>query len=185
MAKKEKKIADFVDPNKNPQYYISQYYRDAKYQEWFDKNYPNLTIEEAVGLIPSKEKAKKSPTRVEMLFVVGALSLVAFALFFIQGPNTLLGSLIYETSEPNWDEIFPQNLVKNSIPVYLLEDAGGDCKVSADNFDSIIGHDYFVRGNDLAAQLNYDMESETLVLPCERGHNRSAPGVSSFRTPLA
>lgn len=111
---------------------------------------------------------KEKKIRWEVLFVVGALSLVVFAFFFIQGPNTFLGSLIHQTSEPNWDEILPHNIVKQSIPIVLLEDADGDCKVSADNFDIIIDHEYFLRGQEFAAQLNYDRESETLVLPCDK-----------------
>ncbi|WP_297472149.1 SHOCT domain-containing protein [Nitrosopumilus sp.] len=45
----ESKIADFVDPNKDPQHYIDRYYTEALYKSWFDRNYPGLTIEEAVG----------------------------------------------------------------------------------------------------------------------------------------
>jgi len=42
-------IADFVDSSKNPQYYIDRYYNEVYYKSWFDKNYPGLTIEEAVN----------------------------------------------------------------------------------------------------------------------------------------
>ena len=49
------KIADFVDPTKNPQYYLDRYYNEPAYKSWFDKNYPDLTIEEATGhKIPKK-----------------------------------------------------------------------------------------------------------------------------------
>ncbi|MGY5149223.1 MAG: SHOCT domain-containing protein [Candidatus Nitrosopumilus sp. bin_68KS] len=41
--------ADFVDPNKDPQYYIDRYYNEVAYKSWFDRNYPGLTIEEAVN----------------------------------------------------------------------------------------------------------------------------------------
>jgi len=44
------KIAAFVDPEKDPQYYLDRYYNEPDYKAWFDKNYPNVTIEEAVGL---------------------------------------------------------------------------------------------------------------------------------------
>ena len=47
---KKKSVLDFVDPNKNPQYYIDRYYNEPNYKEWFDRNYPDYTIEEAVGL---------------------------------------------------------------------------------------------------------------------------------------
>lgn len=42
-------IADFVDSSKDPQHYIDRYYNEASYKSWFDRNYPELTIEEAVG----------------------------------------------------------------------------------------------------------------------------------------
>ncbi|MDH3339731.1 MAG: SHOCT domain-containing protein [Nitrosopumilus sp.] len=44
-----RKTTDFVDPNKNPQHYIDRYYNEASYRSWFDRNYPELTIEEAVN----------------------------------------------------------------------------------------------------------------------------------------
>ncbi|AJW70877.1 SHOCT domain-containing protein [Nitrosopumilus adriaticus] len=43
------KTADFVDTNKDPQYYIDRYYNEVAYKSWFDRNYPGLTIEEAVN----------------------------------------------------------------------------------------------------------------------------------------
>ena len=46
----EPTIADFVDPNQDPQYYLDRYYNEANYKDWFDRNYPDITIEEAVGL---------------------------------------------------------------------------------------------------------------------------------------
>ena len=42
-------IADFVDSSKDPQYYIDRYYNEELYKSWFDRNYPDSTIEEAVG----------------------------------------------------------------------------------------------------------------------------------------
>ena len=61
------KLADFVDPKKGTQHYIDRYNKEKKYKAWFDKNYPNLTIEEAVGLKPTKtkEKPKKAPAKKE------------------------------------------------------------------------------------------------------------------------
>ncbi len=59
---KKSKLASFVDPKKDPQHYINRYNKEKKYKAWFDKNYPNLTIEEAVGLKPSTIKEEK-PTK--------------------------------------------------------------------------------------------------------------------------
>ena len=47
--KEDEKLADFVDSNKDPQHYLDRYYNEPNYKDWFDKNYPDLTIEEAVG----------------------------------------------------------------------------------------------------------------------------------------
>ena len=48
-----KKILSFVDPAKNPHEYIKRYLKEPKYKDWFNRNYPNLTIYEAVGLTES------------------------------------------------------------------------------------------------------------------------------------
>ena len=48
--KKDEKLADFIDPNKDPQHYLDRYYNEQSYKDWFDRNYPDLTIEEAVGI---------------------------------------------------------------------------------------------------------------------------------------
>jgi len=42
-------LASFVDPSKDPQHYLDRYYNEPIYKEWFDKNFPGLTIEKAVG----------------------------------------------------------------------------------------------------------------------------------------
>jgi len=42
-------LAGFVDPEKDPQYYLNRYYNESGYRDWFDTNYPEITIEEAVG----------------------------------------------------------------------------------------------------------------------------------------
>lgn len=46
----ETQLANFVDPDKNPQYYLDRYYNESTYKSWFDRNYPDITIEEAIGI---------------------------------------------------------------------------------------------------------------------------------------
>lgn len=50
-----KKILDFVDKSKDPQYYLDRYNNEPNYKEWFDENYPDYTIEEAIGLSHKSE----------------------------------------------------------------------------------------------------------------------------------
>jgi len=42
-------FAAFPDPEKDPRDYLVRYYTEPSYQAWFDKNYPNDTIEDKVG----------------------------------------------------------------------------------------------------------------------------------------
>jgi len=57
----ESNVADFVDKNKELQYYLDRYYNEPVYKSWFDRNYPNLTIEEAIGYtIPELNKIQQN-----------------------------------------------------------------------------------------------------------------------------
>lgn len=53
-------IADFVDTSKDPQHYIDRYYNEASYKSWFDRNYPELTIEEATGYTDNIQEIKST-----------------------------------------------------------------------------------------------------------------------------
>jgi len=57
VTQKPKPRPSFVDPQKDPQSYVDRYNNEASYREWFDVNFPDYTIYEAVGLAePAKEK---------------------------------------------------------------------------------------------------------------------------------
>ena len=45
-----KKTLSFVDPKKDPHEYLKRYLKESKYKDWFNRNYPNYTIYDAVGL---------------------------------------------------------------------------------------------------------------------------------------
>jgi hypothetical protein len=49
-----KELAPFVDPTQDPQYYIDRYNNEPTYKDWFDENFPDQTIYEAVGVEPPK-----------------------------------------------------------------------------------------------------------------------------------
>ncbi len=104
--------------------------------------------------------------RDQKIFVIAIAALVIITFFFFQSSDSLLGSLIEPYSEPNWDEVPDKHIVKNSIPITLLEENNGKCKMTAQKFDIIIEHSYFIRGNELAEKLNYEKVDETHILPC-------------------
>ena len=54
-----KKTLDFVDKKKDPHEYLKRYLKESKYKDWFNRNYPNYTIYEAVGLSASDYLAMK------------------------------------------------------------------------------------------------------------------------------
>ena len=45
-----KKTLNFVDEKKDPHGYIRRYLMESNYKDWFNRNYPNHTIYDAVGL---------------------------------------------------------------------------------------------------------------------------------------
>ena len=47
-------VSDFVDPQKEPSHYILRYQNESSYKVWFDENYPDLTIYDAVGITKSQ-----------------------------------------------------------------------------------------------------------------------------------
>jgi len=53
FGSRERKPLDFVDPDRDPHTYIERYVREEDYRDWFDRNYPDHTIYEAVGLTES------------------------------------------------------------------------------------------------------------------------------------
>jgi len=59
-----KKTLNFVDGKKDPHEYIRRYLMESKYKDWFNRNYPNHTIYDAVGLSATdyiKMKRKLTP----------------------------------------------------------------------------------------------------------------------------
>ncbi len=107
-------------------------------------------------------------TRNEKYFVVGMAALVVFAFFYMQDKESLVSEFFDRFAAPNWDEVTPRNIVKNSIPITLLESNGSDCKVEAMRFNDIIDHPYFVKGEQLADELNHNREQNTLTISCEK-----------------
>ena len=102
-----------------------------------------------------------------ILIISIAALLITF--FFYDSSDSLFDQTIEPYMPPNWDELSTKDIVKNSIPIVLLEETtGGKCKVSAEYFKDIIGHIYFVKGNQLADELGYQPDEETLFVLCDQ-----------------
>ena len=63
----------FVDQSKDPQYYLDRYYNEPTYKDWFDTNFPDITIEEGICLDapgnPPPPVPEKLPEWVRNLFI--------------------------------------------------------------------------------------------------------------------
>jgi len=106
-------------------------------------------------------------SRNQKIFVIVAIGLVIIGLFYSLNSESIFAKFLEQLSPPDWDEVKPRDIVKNSIPITLVEDIDGKCKVHGEKFDLIIDHQYFVRSNELAEKLKYDRENKTLITPCE------------------
>ena len=102
------------------------------------------------------------------LFIIATAGLL-ITFFFYDSSDSIFDQTIEPLTPANWDEVDFRNIVKNSIPIVLLEETtSGKCKVSVDNFDNIIEHRYFVKGDQLADELGYDPDEATLFVLCDQ-----------------
>jgi len=103
----------------------------------------------------------------EKIFVLVAAAVVIIVFIFVPWSNSYFGLLLDTFTGPNWDELSPHDVVKNVIPITLIDRVDNNCKMSAKNLDPIIEHQYFVRGKEFAQAINYDAKNSSIILPCE------------------
>ena len=99
--------------------------------------------------------------------VIGMAAVVIIAYFYLDTTGTIFGKAVEEFGPVDWDKVKTRDIVKNSIPVSLLEENGA-CKVKAETFNLIISHQYFVKSQELAKELQYDEELKTIVVSCDK-----------------
>jgi len=102
----------------------------------------------------------------EKIFVITIAVLIIFSLFYMQKSDNLFNSIREEFSKVKWEEVKDRHIVKNSIPINLIENNGERCKMTAQNFELIIDHEYFIRGNEIGQELGFDRENKTIMIPC-------------------
>jgi len=102
----------------------------------------------------------------KIIFVGLGMAIVVF-LLATDVSDSVLGTFIEQFTKPDWNQVKERNIVKNAIPISLLEKTGQECIASAEKFEYIINHQYFVRSQDLVNELQYDKENKTIVIPCD------------------
>ena len=103
----------------------------------------------------------------DFLIIIGLGLAIVGAYFFLDVENSLFGKATEQFKPLNFDEVHPRNIVKNAVPIVLLEQNGNSCKVKSEKFTLITNHTYFVRSQELIDKLQYDHDDRTLILPCD------------------
>lgn len=105
--------------------------------------------------------------RQEKIFVLVAAAVVIVVFIFVPWSNSYFGLLLDTFTGPNWDDLNPHDVVKNVIPITLIERTDSNCKMSAENIGNVIEHQYFIRGKEFAQTVKFDAKNSSVVLPCE------------------
>ena len=103
----------------------------------------------------------------ERIFVLVAACVLVVIFVFAPWQNSYFGLFVNMLTGPNWDELNPHDVVKNSVALILIEKTDRYCKMSAENLNNVIEHQYFVRGQEFAHVVKYDAKNNTIVLPCD------------------
>ena len=134
----EKALASFVDPNRDPQYYIDRYNNEESYKVWFDRNYPEITIYEAVGLEnPEPEKALASfvdPNRDPQYYIDRYNNEESYKVWFDRNYPEIK---IYEAvglPEPDVGICGPGTKLVEGVCKIVIEPNGGGCLIATAAF---------------------------------------------------
>jgi len=74
--------------------------------------------------------------RDQKILVIIAAGLVIVGLYYsLNTENSMFGQFLEQLGPPDWDEVKPRDIVKNSIPITVLEDISGKCKVHGEKFE--------------------------------------------------
>ena len=105
--------------------------------------------------------------RDQKIFVIIALGFVVIGVYYSMNADTVFSKAFEPFMPVDWDEVHDRNILKNSIPIELIEKMNGDCKVSALKFAMITDQDLFVRSEELVNELQFDRENTIIILPCD------------------
>ena len=101
-----------------------------------------------------------------VVLVVGIAIIAGF--FYLDVENSILGKITHEFSPVDFEEVHDRNIVKNAIPITMINQNNGDCVVEGKKFFQITNHTYFVKSQELIDKLNYDPDNNTLIFPCDQ-----------------
>ena len=104
----------------------------------------------------------------DLLFLLIVIAAIIVVYFYLDVERSYFDVVIDPVVPVNFGEVHPRNIVKNYIPIILLEQNNSSCKVYGEKFSSIVNHDYFVRSQELVDKLQYNPDEKTLIVPCDK-----------------
>jgi hypothetical protein len=140
-------IPGFPDPTKDPQHYVDRYNNEPAFKEWFDRNFPDSTIYEIVGLPDPNKKTVitthipgfPDPTKDPQYYVDRYNNEPAFKEWF---DRNFAGKTVYQVlqipepePEPEPSQCGPGTKLENGMCV-LDETSGGGCLIATAAYDS-------------------------------------------------
>lgn len=101
--------------------------------------------------------------------IILGIIIIGIAIVFLTTDTS--DSIFMQSMEPFtkvvWDEVRQRDIIKNSIPIELLDETDQGCVVTATNFNRIVDHSEFAKAEQLVNELKHDRENNTLTIPCE------------------
>ena len=107
-------------------------------------------------------------SRNQKIFVGIASILAVIGVIYTVNNDTLFSQLVIDPLGPvKWDEVHPREIIKVVLLMNIIEESGNDCKVKVDRLDTIIDHEPFIRSQEFAQKVNFDRDTNTIIVPCD------------------
>ena len=104
-------MPDFVDPKQGAQYYLDRYNNEQAYKTWFDTNYPDYTIEEAIELTIPEFSSETKEAKPILDFVDKT-----------QDPQYYIDRYNNEATYKAWfDETYPDYTIEEAVGFTMQE----------------------------------------------------------------
>jgi len=112
----------------------------------------------------------------QIIFLTISICLVIFGFIYSLNSETLFGKLLDQVKPVEWDKVFQRNIIKNSIPIEILENQNGICNIKAENFQLILKAPEFTKSQDLVRELDYNNDTKTIKISCDKLPGNKLPG---------
>lgn len=116
---------------------------------------------------------KKLP---QIIFLTISICLVIFGFVYSLNSETIFSKFLDQVKPIKWNDVLPRNIIKSAIPIEIIENQNGICDIKAENFQLILKSSEFKKSQDLARELQYNNDTKTIQLSCDKLPGEVIPG---------